>query len=1848
MFHRAKSASWLLSLFLTLGLWLMVASLVWATEPIEGQTISFGSASSVGSSSADVRALALGDLDRDGLLDLVSGSGDPSNGSVTVRRNDGTPLDGAWSTVSIPGTTSSRVNAVAVGDLDNDGDLDLVSGDGTGAGGSVIVWRNPLTATDPFLTSDWLSNTLGTVSDAVYAVATGDLDNDGDLDVAMGRGTTSGGEVIVWQNPSPTSSTFSAAWPSYSVATTGDAVYALILADLDGDANLDIAVGTGSNEDNQVVVWRNDGSPFDGGWSTQDVGASDDTVYALAVGDLDDDGNPDLITGSGSGEDYEVIAWASDGSPFDGGWTAGNVGASTDDVRALVTVDLDGDGDLDVATASASGEDNEVIGWQNDGTPFDGSWSSADIGGVGDTAYGLVAGDVDTDGDSDLLSGSGSGATTEIVAWTNTLIHHSMVFSDTANAAGSSDDDINALVVVDLDGDGDEDIVTGAGSDASNNLMAWQNDSMPFNGSWSASAIGDVAGDIYAVAVGDLDNDGRPDVVSGATLTPRLRVWQNDGTPLSGTWYSSTLTNPPASVDAVALGDLDNDGDLDVVVGTGPHVIYGPNANCQIIVYENDGTPFDGSWESMHSIATISYTVHALALGDLDNDGWLDIVMGAHHPEMVFGEDGTEADPSEWVDFYELQAFRNSGTPFGGQWTQVNVGRDPETVTFQGYYHGYWGAIVWDVALADLDNDGDLDVITGEGAEADHQLKVWENDGTPFDGQPQTQHWTWQPTATWVGPTVPWMSGHVNSVAPADLNDDGWTDLVSVSQWWEAYEFILWENDGRPFGTTITDTTWIRRNIGGVSDTHGYAIDVTDLDNDGDLDVVTGHSRLMGNWLPAPYQLATWQNQGGCVTETVTSLASPQEVAGTTDDLMRVTVIHSGLSTDGDVEVAEWRLHFEASTGVPLASAAANNIIENLYVYRDANDDGTWQAAADTQVLALPNLALDGNGVQTISFADGDGNVWVPAVDSADFFVVAEFTSDAEAQTPNTFILTFDPDGDSIIEDRTEDTSVSIRDTQPVSTGLVTLVGPPTQVIIEDQPTSEGSEVLTATLGTGSSLTVYANGHDAAANFRENVAVTWSLSEEVGNVTSADLVSAGDDRSATFTADQIGAARILADHATLTDDVTGFITVTLEITAGPDPAMVGDTGGTVITATLVNPDLTSVIDGTAVTFTTNLGAFDGQPSASRSTASGVATATLTSADLGTATITVTGNTSDGWVDVTFIPGAPDAVSLEVNPASIAVGGQTSTVTATVRDQYGNLVADGTVVTFTTDLGSFPATPYERTTSNGVATATLTSGDTSGQATVTANAGTVQNQTTVEFVAGEPDAVSLEVNPASIIVGGQTSTITATVRDAYSNLVADGTVVTFTTDLGSFPATPHMATTSDGVATATLTSGNTAGQATVTVDAGTAQNQTTVEFTPGEADTVTLEAYPTSIAVGGQTSTITATVRDAYSNLVADGTVVTFTTSLGDFPATPHTATTSEGVATATLTSGDTTGQATVTADAGTAQNQTTVEFTPGALGSFELSVPGSVVVGTSFAVAVTARDTYDNVKTNYTGAVYFTSTDVTATLPFTAGNVYNFTVGDAGEHDFGASFVLRTEGTQYITVTDGTISQTEPITVVEAATPTTLQLEDAPDGSGNVIGDASLTAGDSLTVYAISRTDLGSFVENVAASWSLTDRSSGVADSDLAPAGDGKSATFTGRLVGAARIRADHATLGHDETGLISVTPGSLAGFGLGLPASGTAGQPFSVTITARDPFGNTVTSFASDVTLSTSNGGTIAPGLIPGTAFTAGVWTGQVTLSEPGDDREVRAESGSASGTATIDLAPAQYEIFLPLLLRN
>lgn len=195
-----------------------------------------------------------------------------------------------------------------------------------------------------------------------------------------------------------------------------------------------------------------------------------------------------------------------------------------------------------------------------------------------------------------------------------------------------------------------------------------------------------------------------------------------------------------------------------------------------------------------------------------------------------------------------------------------------------------------------------------------------------------------------------------------------------------------------------------------------------------------------------------------------------------------------------------------------------------------------------------------------------------------------------------------------------------------------------------------------------------------------------------------------------------------------------------------------------------------------------------------------------------------------------------------------------------------------------------------------------------------------------------------------------------------------------------------------------------------------------------------------------------------------------------------------------------------------------------------------------------------------------------------------------------------------------------------------LGIESSPDGTGGEVGDRTIPAGDSFTVYVVGRDEFGNFVGNIAPdAWSLINVT-GLVDplvpGDLVVAPDGRSATFTGRGVGACQIEATIAGLDTNVTGTVTVVPGPLDHFGFATISSPrTAGTAFAITATAYDAYNNVKTDYVGSAALSVT-GNTISPTTTG--AFTAGVRSGlNVTIQSAQTGAAITATDGAATGTS-------------------
>ncbi len=336
-------------------------------------------------------------------------------------------------------------------------------------------------------------------------------------------------------------------------------------------------------------------------------------------------------------------------------------------------------------------------------------------------------------------------------------------------------------------------------------------------------------------------------------------------------------------------------------------------------------------------------------------------------------------------------------------------------------------------------------------------------------------------------------------------------------------------------------------------------------------------------------------------------------------------------------------------------------------------------------------------------------------------------------------------------------------------------------------------------------------------------------------------------------------------------------------------------------------------------------------------------------------------------NATATGGSPASVRLGADPTAVEVGGQRARLIAIVTDSSANPAPDGTVVTFETDHGSFDTgTRYITGTVGGQAVAYLLSSTQVATATVRAQVVGDSDAIRIQFVPGPPAAISGDADPPVVPVGGEATQVRARITDRFGNLVADGTTVTFTTDLGHFGGSATItATTTGGQASATLYSANAAGTATVGVRSGpSAYRAVYVTFVPDAPADLALSADRTRIAVGGQSAELAARVTDRFGNAVSDGTLVTFSTDLGLVNGgTVAVATTTGGTARIHLTSGMTTGTAHVRAESGAGADEITVEFY-NALSVQNDPWQPTICAGKPLRFTITVENTGDTLLTN--------------------------------------------------------------------------------------------------------------------------------------------------------------------------------------------------------------------------------------------------------------------------------------------
>ena len=318
------------------------------------------------------------DLDNDGDIDLVSSSQDDNK--IAWYENDG--AETPTFTTSTIAVSAEGAWSVYAADMDNDGDMDIVSASKTD---NTIAWYENDGTANP----SWVAANIDTNATGARSVYIADLDNDGDMDIVS---ASFNDNTIAWyENDGAENPT----WSAVNIDITASGATSVFASDLDNDGDLDILASSANN--NTIAWYENDGG-VNPTWTASVIATSADVPILIFASDMDNDGDVDIISAS---KTDNTIAWYENDGAVNPSWTAADIATNAENARAIFLADMDNDGDMDILSAS---QDDDTIAWyENDGAANP-SWTAADIVTNIDGANFVFAADLDKDGDMDIVS----------------------------------------------------------------------------------------------------------------------------------------------------------------------------------------------------------------------------------------------------------------------------------------------------------------------------------------------------------------------------------------------------------------------------------------------------------------------------------------------------------------------------------------------------------------------------------------------------------------------------------------------------------------------------------------------------------------------------------------------------------------------------------------------------------------------------------------------------------------------------------------------------------------------------------------------------------------------------------------------------------------------------------------------------------------------------------------------------------------------------------------------------------------------------------------------------------------------------------------------------------------------------------------------------------------------------------------------------------------------------------------------------------------------------------------------------------------------------------------------------
>ncbi len=625
----------------------------------------------------------------------------------------------------------------AAGDVNGDGYDDVIMGEPGGAGfARVHIYHGSASGLPDGAPDTTLSapNSPDNDNFGTSVSGAGDVNGDGYDDVIVGAQSTPGGGAVYGYHGSASGISTAVAWePDIPANSNSFGYYVRSAGDVNGDGYDDVLVGdpgysNGETEEGAVHIYLGSDSGLATTPATTLEENQADSFYggsASGAGDLNSDGYDDVIVGAAGYDDGEL----DEGKAFI--YLGSASGLSTTAVRSLQGNEVDAGLGGSVASAgdlNADGYADVVIGAPGSVIDLGGEYESS--------AYVLFGGD------------SIASAMTQTVKVVTT--HTNGKFGQSVRGAG------------DVNHDGFDDLAISSGLSVDGGVMLvflGTKDGVMSTHAWGVSPaqIGQAESIGSLDAAGDVDGDGYDDVIMGIPgwdlsvdmlSEGRVSVIYGAEVGLNPdlTWNETFDAGIGADHFGWAVsdaGDINGDGFDDVLVGA-PLYDNGEENEGAVFVYlgsESGLSSYDGAPLEINQ-AGANFGVSVSALGDINKDGYDDVIVGAHNVSSVFIFLGTASGLSTVAD--DVLVHNQSGTNFGIS-----------------------------VSSGDFNDDGWPDILAGASAYANGE----SNEGAAFVFLGSDSGYSSTPDSLLEVDSVNARFGSYVSSA-GDVNNDGFDDVI--------------------------------------------------------------------------------------------------------------------------------------------------------------------------------------------------------------------------------------------------------------------------------------------------------------------------------------------------------------------------------------------------------------------------------------------------------------------------------------------------------------------------------------------------------------------------------------------------------------------------------------------------------------------------------------------------------------------------------------------------------------------------------------------------------------------------------------------------------------------------------------------------------------------------------------------------------------------------------------------------------------------------------------------------------------------------------------------------------------